>query len=211
MKARYANLLSVAPETDREKALMEALHDLTLREAHYKGVVAGLQSSVILQQAYVERVHGQLESKEKKSQNEKGALKGGHARLMTEDQVFDEIRAQKEERAQQALEKERRKGMVEQHKAAMDEWKEGEEMRKAWNIAQHEEWEKEVQAWKDSPKPKGKRPLLGKLKKAEPKPTRPTNPLADDDEVSLSRVKIFEWRSDATRQGASDDECDSDV
>ena len=127
---------------------------------------------------------------------EKGALKGGHAWLMTEDQVFNEIRAQKEERAQQALEKERRKGIVEEHKAAMDEWKKGEEMRKAWNVAQHEEWEQEVQVWKDSPKPKGKRPLLGKLKKAEPKPTHSTNTAADDDKVSLARVKIFKGRSD---------------
>ena len=39
--------------------------------------------------------------------------------------------------------------------------------------------------WKDSPKPKGKWPLLGKLKKAKPKPTCPSNVLADKDEVSL--------------------------
>ena len=33
MKAHYADLLLVNPETDREKALMKMLHNLTLREA----------------------------------------------------------------------------------------------------------------------------------------------------------------------------------
>ena len=60
---------------------------------------------MILQQAYVERVHGQLEVKENKGQKEKGALRGGHARLMTEDKVFNKIRAQKVEREQQKCEK----------------------------------------------------------------------------------------------------------
>jgi len=163
---------------------MKALHDLTLREVHYKGFVAGLQSSAILQQAYVERVHGQLEAKEKKNQAEKGALRGGHARLMTEDEVFNEITLQKEEKARQKLEKEKRKDMMEEYKTAMEEWKKSEEARKAQAITRHEEWEKEVEAWKGLPKPRGKRPLLGKLKKAEPKPTHPTNVIANGDEVS---------------------------
>ena len=185
IKARYAHLLLTTPKTDQEKALMEMVHDLALREAHYKGVVAGLQCSVILQQAYVERVHGQLESKEKKNQNQKGALRGGHARLMTEDEAFSEIKLQKEERVQQKLEKERRKGMMEEHRFAMEEWKRSEEARKALNVARHEEWEREVQAWKELPKPRGKRPLLGNLRKAEPKPTRLTGVAADENEVSL--------------------------
>ena len=168
---------------------MEALHDLTLCEAHYKGVVAGLQSSVILQQAYVERVHAQLKAKEKKGQSEKGALRGGHARLMTEDEVFNEIRLQKEERVQQKVAKEKRKNMMEEYKAAMEGWRKGEEVRKAWNFARHKEWEREVQTWKELPKPRGKWPLLGELKKAELKPTRPTNIIPDNDEVSPS------WRS----------------
>lgn len=63
IKAHYSNLLLSDPETDKEKELLEALHDLALRNIHYKGVIAGLQSSVILQQAYVEQVHGQLEAK----------------------------------------------------------------------------------------------------------------------------------------------------
>ena len=186
IKAQYSNLLLANPGTNQEKALMEALHDLALREAHYKGLIAGLQSSMILQQAYVERVHFQLEVKEKKGQKEKGALRGGHARLMTEDEVFDEIRAQKEEKEREKCEKERRKGAMEGHRVAMEEWKEVEDARKAWNVMRHGEWEEEIQAWKELPKPKGKRPLLGKLKKADPKPTRPTNVIADEDEVSLA-------------------------
>ena len=144
IKPHFSNLLTENPTTNREKALMKALHHLTLCGAHYKGIVTGLQSSVILQQAYVERVHGQLEAKEKKSGREKGALKGGHARLMTEDEVFNEIKLQKEEKVQQWLEKEKRKGKVEEYRITMDEWKKGEEARKTWNVAQREEWEKEV-------------------------------------------------------------------
>jgi hypothetical protein len=209
-KARVTDILSASPKTDREKALIEALRSLALREAHYKGIITGLQSSVILQQAYVERVHGQLEAKERKQDKEKGALRGGHARLMTEDEVFNEIRLQKEEKERQQLEKEKKKSMMGEYKIAMEEWKKGEETRKAWNVVRHDEWEKEVQVWKESPKPKGKRPLLGKLKTAGPRPTHPTNVVADEDEVSPRSQTTCEQRSDKTRQDAHD-ESDSDV
>ena len=129
---------------------------------------------------------------------------------MTEDEVFNEIELQKEERAQQQLEKNRRKNMMGEYKIVMEEWKKGEEARKAWNVAQHERWEKEVQVWKKLPKPKGKQLLLGKLEKAEPKPTRPTNVAADESEVSLQLERIFEQRSDNVGQGANK-ESDSDV
>ena len=170
---------------------MEALHSLALREAHYKCVITGLQSSVILQQAYVERVHGQLEAKEKKNNREKGALRGGHARLMTEDAVFNEIMLQKEEKVRQEIEKKKRKNVMGEYRIAVEEWKKSEEMRKVQNAVQHDEWEKEVQVWKDLPKPTGKRPLLGKPKKAEPKPTHPSNVAVDEDEVSLFRGHIM--------------------
>ena len=83
---------------------------------------------MILQQAYVEWVHGQLEVKENKGQKEKGALRGGHTQLITEDEVFNEIRVQKVEREQQKCEKERRKVAMDEHKILMEEWKIGEEM-----------------------------------------------------------------------------------
>ena len=210
IKARYAHLLSTNPQTDQEKLLMEAVHDLASREAHFKGIVAGLQSSVILQQAHVERVHGQLEAKERKGRYEKGALRGGHARLMTEDEVFDEIRLQKEVRTQQKLEKERMKSLMEEYKLAMEEWKRSEEARKAWNNVRRKEWENEVAAWKELPKPKGKQPLLGKLRKAEPKPVRPTNVMVEADEVSHF-MEIFERVSDNAAQSTSDGGSDSDM
>lgn len=65
--------------------------------------------------------------------------------LMTEDEAFNEIRVQKEEKARQELEKERKKDMMEEYKIAMEEWKKGEEMRRAENVARHKEWEQEVQ------------------------------------------------------------------
>lgn len=68
--------------------------------------------------------------KEKKNGREKGALKGGHARLVTEDEVFNEIKLQKEEKAQQQLEKEKRKGMMEEYKIAVEEWKSGRRARR---------------------------------------------------------------------------------
>ena len=85
------------------------------------------------------------------------------------------------------MREERRKVAMYEHKILMGEWKTGEEMRKAWNITRHGEWEKEVQMWKDAPKLRGKWPLFGKVKKADPKPTRPSNVVADEDEVSLAR------------------------
>ena len=73
---------------------------------------------------------------------------------------------------------------MEEYKIAMEGWKKGEEMRRAENVARHKEWEQEVQTWKQSPKPRGKQPLLGKLKKVQSKPTYPTNVVADEDQVS---------------------------
>ena len=55
------------------------------------------------------------------------------------------------------------------------------------------------------------KPLLGKLKKAEPKPTRPTNVTVDEDEVSPSLEGMHEEISDLAWQGASDEESDSDA
>ena len=210
IKAHHVHLLFANPQTNQEKKLMEVVHDLTLHEAHFKGILVGLQSSVILQQAYVERVHGQLEAKERKGRHEKGALRGGHTHLMTEDEAFDEIRLQKEVRMQQKLEKERMKGLMENHKLAMEGWKRSEEVRKAWNNAWRREWENEVAAWKELPKPKGKQPLLGELRRPDPKPARPTNVAVEADEVH-HLPEIFERTSDDTIQSASDSGSDSDT
>ena len=75
IKTHFTDLLA-SPKMDWENTLIEALQSLALHEAHSKGVITGLQSSVLLQQAYIERIHGQLEAKEKRGSKEKGHLRG---------------------------------------------------------------------------------------------------------------------------------------
>ena len=111
--------------------------------------------------------------------------------MIIKDEAFDEIRLQKEVRMQQKVEKERMKGLMEEYKVAMDEWKRCEEVRKTWSNIWCREWENEVAAWKELPKPKRKQPLLGKLRKAEPKSAHPMNIVVGVDEVS-HLLEIFE-------------------
>ena len=92
----FADLLPVDPQTNQEKVLIKALHDLRLTT---KAFLLGCRAQLFCQ-AYIERVHGQLEVREKKNSREKGALGGGYAQLMTEDEVFNEIKSWKEAKAQ---------------------------------------------------------------------------------------------------------------
>ena len=154
-----------------ERELIKKLQDATVKEAYLKGKIAGLQSTAILQDAYLHRVQGQLETKEGKRNKGGGVLNDRHARLLTEDEFIEKVAEKDKQKAIKQAQKDKRKVMAAEHKIVLDEWKKAEEERKQWNTDQRSEWKREVEDWNTlKGKGRGKRPLLGE-KKAIPRPT----------------------------------------
>ena len=170
IKQRLPNHLQHNTTTLLERVLMEKLQEATIKEAYLKGKIAGLQSTVILQDAYLHRVQGQLEAREGKKNKGGGVLNDGHARLLTKDEFIEKVAEKDKQKALKQARKEQRKAIMAEYKVALDEWKKTEEERKQWNVNWRLEWKREVEEWIQlKGKGRGKKPLLGE-KKAIPKP-----------------------------------------
>ena len=164
---------------------MKKLQGATIKEAYLKGKIAGLQSTVILQDAYLHRVQGQLGAREAKRNRRGGVLNDGHARLLTEEEFIEKVAEKDKQKALKQAEKERRRAMMAEYKVALNEWKKIEDERKQWNLNRRLEWKREVEDWNQlKGKGRGKKPLLGG-KKAMPKPARPSADVVEDSEVSF--------------------------
>ena len=119
--------------TPLEKELTEKLNRAAVKEAYLKGKIAGLQSTVILQDAYLHRVQGQLETKEGKKKKGGGVLGDGHARLLTGDDFIEKVAEKDKQVALKQAVKERRKVVMMEYKVALAEWKKSDDERKEWN------------------------------------------------------------------------------
>jgi len=196
IKQWLPNLLQHDATTPLERVLMKKLQDSVIKETYLKGKVVGLQSTVILQNAYLHRVQGQLEAREGKRNKGGGVLNDGHARLLTEDEFVEKVAERDRQKASKQAEKEQRKAMMAEYKVVLDEWKKVEGERKRWNIDRRLEWKREVEEWNRlKGKGRGKRPLLGE-KKATARPTRPSADIVEDSEVSLAVRTTIEEGSD---------------
>ena len=185
---------------------MEKLHHATIKEAYLKGKITGLQSTVILQDAYLHRVQGQLEAKEGKRNKGSGVLNDGHARLLTGDEFIEKVAEKDKQKALKQAEKEQRRVVMAEYKVALDDWKKIEEERKQWNASRKLEWKKEVEEWEQlKGKKRGKRPLLGE-RKAIPRPKRPSVDAIEDSEVSFAIQDMTREILTATGQSGSDAE-----
>ncbi|KAF9224097.1 hypothetical protein BS17DRAFT_753132 [Gyrodon lividus] len=78
------------PRNARETAYQTALHELEAREANFKSALLGMQSTVVLQGMFCERLSGQLAAQEEKlKKRKKGQLNGdGLPRLLTGDAFY---------------------------------------------------------------------------------------------------------------------------
>ena len=185
IKQHSPHLLQNNTMTPLERELIKKLQDATIKEAYLKGKIAGLQSTAILQDAYLHRVQGQLEAKEGKRNKGGGVLNDGHARLLTEDEFIEGVAEKDRQKAVQQAEKERRRVKAAEHKLVLDEWKKAEEERKQWNANRRLEWKSEVEQWNAlKGKGRGKKPLLGE-RKATPRPVRPPADTPEDSEASF--------------------------
>ena len=171
--------------TPLERELIGKLQDAAVKEAYLKGKITGLQSTAILQGAYLHRVRGQLETKEGKRNKGGGVLNDGHARLLTEDKFIEKVAEKDRQKALKQAEKDQRKVAMAEYKVTLDGWKEVEEERRQWNANWRLDWKRKVEEWdKLKGKGRGKKPLLGE-KKAIPRPSQPSANMAKDSEVSF--------------------------
>jgi hypothetical protein len=201
---RYPELLNVEPETDREGLLQRALHRTEAREARHEGHVIAIQASLVLMQKYCDRVRSQLESHEKKTkkrgQGKNKRLHGdGLPQLLTGDEFFSRVVHAEEAHGKEVAEKEARKGRRDEHTKALGEWKARDDERKKRNEVKRDAWKRAVADWqaqRDLAKERGikwtggKKPTLGGVEKAEPRPK--ALPIVDEDEAD----ELSGWEDD---------------
>ena len=68
---RHGDLIRVAPQTQREELLQEALRDAEIREAELKGQLRGQQAALVLQNVFCERLRNEIHEKEEKRNKKK--------------------------------------------------------------------------------------------------------------------------------------------
>jgi len=145
------DLRTIQTANAREKAFQEALNAKDSEARFYKGQVAKLQSMMVLQRLYCQRVRRQLNAKEKK--DERKGKKGGRIngdglpRLLTSDEFIEVVElhvaaAEQAERSRQA-----RLNLRAEYEAELEEWEITERGRKERNIAGLQRFKDASSAW----------------------------------------------------------------
>ncbi|KAJ7435692.1 hypothetical protein FB451DRAFT_1019734 [Mycena latifolia] len=211
-KARDVFLLSAEPTTALERELQTALRRELERNKTQKQRLVAMQSALVLNGAYVDLVRGQLAAQEKKkSDKKKGRLVGdGLPRLLTSREFvrrvteFEKNARKKEEGLKQ------RKADREEKSAAMKEWKELDEARKARNKEIRSDYDARVKAWEaerdiakeERRRPRWKKPTLkGLLFSPLPKPSFAVEP----GEKAVERDSDVEESNDGPSGNGGDD------
>jgi len=145
------DLRTIQTATVLEKAFQDALNAKDSEARFYKSQVTKLQSMMVLQRLYCQRVRRQLNAKEKK--DEKKEKKGGRIngdglpRLLTSDEFLEvlevhEAAAEKAERSRLA-----RLDLRAEYEAELEEWEIVERGRKERNIAGLQRFKDASAAW----------------------------------------------------------------
>jgi hypothetical protein len=191
----HANTLKITLKTQNETILLPALQEAMAQEATLTNQVLQLQATNICNEAYCSRLHGQLAHQEAKKADPKGKGKlmgSGLPCLLSEDVFYEKVVDLEATHGQVEQEKLERLQVRGERAGLLVEWKKQQEARKA-EIAWRAEWELEKQEWeaekvaaKATKKKFGKKkPTLGKLSAAIPRPQIVTmhdeNSNGDDD------------------------------
>nr|GAT48919.1 predicted protein [Mycena chlorophos] len=178
-KRHYDSLLGVPPSTVLEEQLQEALGNLMGRYNTMKSDLIAMQSSLVLNAAYCDRIRGQLAARES-AQSKKRATRlvgDGLPHLLTAAEFVERVTAFEEAAKVKAAATAARKATAAEKKAMRDEWKELDDVRKAWNEEIRAEVQEEVAAWQaekeqlNGKRPGWKKPITkGKLFPPLPKP-----------------------------------------
>jgi superfamily II DNA helicase RecQ len=175
---------NISSKSTREKKLEETVKKLTKQVTTLKEHVSALQATVILQGRYCDRVRRHLETQEKKGCREGDNVKlngDGMPRLLTSDEVFEQVLVYQERQQAKAAEKETRKAARMVRTREMELWMQEDEARKNRNKAKTEQWKVAVKEWEveqrlakqEKRKPQWKKPVRGPLEKPCPKPKNP--------------------------------------
>ena len=126
-----------------------ALREAEVREAHFKGVFAGLQGAALLQGRYCDTLQSQLAAQEEKSKGKKkGKLVGdGLPRLLTDQDFIMRVQNHEDAQEQQAVALETRKANREVRAEAMKEWKKADAERKERNDEIKARFKEELKQW----------------------------------------------------------------
>jgi len=180
-KPQYSDLLTYHLQTEREKLLQLALHDVEVRDAYQKGQLRGQQATIVLQMMYCERIRQQLaKQEEKKEKRKKGRLMGdGLPRLLNDAEFVAWVLEHEEMQREEATVKSKWKVTREKQSSVLKVWNAQENSRKERNKELTENWKNSVALWKEEVqwvkmelggKLRWKKPHWGKLEPPIPKP-----------------------------------------
>ena len=192
-KSYNQELLELEPRTENEAHLQQALKAAEDRNKRRKIAMVNMQGVTILQNMYVRKNNGHLQAHEdeRKKKGEGNRLFGdGMAKLLDDDNFFDNVVKLDEAAKKKREEKEEWQIAREAHAQALAAWKKLEERRKEHNAEIRRAYQEGVKEWeveRDVAKSENRRagwtkPKQGKLEKAIPWPKKPEIEESDEEE-----------------------------
>jgi hypothetical protein len=143
-------LLSIQPTTEIEVLLLAALQESHKSNEYLTNRNIALQAGNLLNEAYCAKAKGALQFQEEKKKKKKrqGTLPDGLPRVLTGDRFYEErVDFEKERRAEER-EKENRKDLRVEWKAAKEKWQQAEDTRKALKERETAKYEEALAVWK---------------------------------------------------------------
>jgi len=146
-----------------------------------KEVVQSQQAQMVLQEFYVYRVRGQLEDQENKKKKPSGRLNfDGRAKVLTQDDVFDEVSRYEAQKLVEKDKAEDRADATKLYQEAMKKFNAYDEQRKERNVKITETWKRDVVLWeaerdsraREVGRPRWNKPKRPPLEKAMKKPLK---------------------------------------
>ena len=180
-RKRQHTLLEDKPENEKEEAYQDALQEAYARETRYKSALVGMQSTMVLQSMFCERLSGQLATQEEKQKKKrkKGQLNGdGLPRLLTSDEFYDRVVQHENACEEEDAARESRRKRREERAALMVTWQEAENERRKRNEGRKQAYREELRSWEEERerakverrRVQWNRPKQGKLEPPIPKP-----------------------------------------
>lgn len=145
-------LLEDEPENEKEQAYQDALREAHVCETQYKRALTGMQSTMVLQSMFCERLSGQLATQEEKQKKKrkKGQLNGdGLPRLLTSDEFYNRVVQHENACEEEEVARESRRNQREERAALMVIWQEAENERRKRNESRKETYKEELRLWEE--------------------------------------------------------------
>ncbi|CAA7257504.1 unnamed protein product [Cyclocybe aegerita] len=170
-------LTTKTTSTPDEDAMQEALIAKAAAADYYKEQAIRMQSMLVLQRLYCNKLCRQLQAKEGKAERKKkgrgGILQDGLPRLMTHSAVIRAVKEHEDAKVKEARDKEERAAQQLEYEERMAAWQAHEDGREARNAALYRQFQEDANKWtaaRVAAKEAGRK--LKVWDKAHPKPLR---------------------------------------